>query len=273
MPLLRRAALSILGLLFLLSSRTALSQKTFEVVSIRENPSPGVPQSYGPTPDGYHMMNLPLTLPILTAYPPSNSASMFSMNNIIGIQELMHMPHYDIDARISETDRADWQDPKKQPEMLREMLQAMLADRFHLHVHREMKQQDVFLLKVTRGGPKFSKTKPDEPHPSTIALPGGGLVGPSTDNSYHFYDMPMSAFAPFLSPGAGRDVQDDTGLTEHYDLTFAKPALGASTASDGISDAGPTIFSVLAELGLKLEPSKRDVETLVIDHIEKPTAN
>jgi uncharacterized protein (TIGR03435 family) len=275
MPLLRRASLCIPMSLILLGTIQVSAQKTFEVVSVRENVgSPAGPQSYGPTPDGYHMVNLALALPILAAFLPSNSAAMFSMNNIVGIEDLMHMGRYDIDARVSEADRVAWQDPKQQPEMLREMLQAMLADRFHLRLHREMKQQNIFLLQVAKGGPKFPETKPDEPHPSTIALPGGGRVGPSTDNSFHFYDMPMSAFAPFLSPGTGRAVQDDTGLTGRYDLIFIKPApIGTSTSSDGSADAGPTIFSVLAGLGLKLEPARRDVETLVIDHIEKPTAN
>jgi bla regulator protein blaR1 len=271
MPLLRRASLCLPVLLVTLGTIPASGQKTFEVISVREHLSPGDPQSYGPTPDGYHMVNLPLALPILTAYLPSGSGTVFSMNNIVGIEDLMRMDRYDIDARVSEADRAAWQDPKQQPAMLREMLQALLADRFHLRVHREMKQQDIFLLQLARGGPKFQETKPDEPHPSTIALPGGGLVGPSTDNSYHFYDMPMSALAPFVSTVAGRTTQDDTGLSGHYDMSFPKPAYVG--ASDGGSDAAPSIFTVLAGLGLKLEPAKREVETLVIDHIEKPTAN
>ena len=274
MPVLRRASLCLPMLLVLLAT-TALAQKTFEVISIRENPSPGGPQANNPTPDGYHMGNLPLALPILTAYVQTNSDAAFSPDNVVGIQDLMNMGRYDIEMRVSDADRAAWNDPKQRPEMLREMLQAMLADRFHLRVHREMRQKNVFLLQVAKGGPKFRETKPDEPHPGTMALPGGGFIAPGSDNTFHFYDMPMAALASlFISPLAGRAVQDDTGLTSRYDLSFTKPTpVGASTGPDASSDPGPTIFSVLAGLGLKLEPAKRDVETLVIDHIEKPTAN
>jgi len=274
MPLLRRASLCLPILLFALGTIPASAQKKFEVVSIRENPLHGGPQSYGPTPDGYRSVNLPLAIPILTAYVMADSGTAFSPANIVGTQNLFSLGRYDIDARISDADRTAWQDPKQQPEMLREMLQAMLTDRFHLRVHREMKHQDIFLLQVAKGTPKLKETKPDEPHPGAIALPGGGRVGPSTDNAFHFYDMPMSAFATTVASWAGRPVHDDTGLAGNYDFTFANPSFPANTtASDAAADAGPSIFTVLAAFGLKLEPAKGDVETLVIDHIEKPVAN
>lgn len=275
MAVLRRAFLCLPLFAVLLGSRAASAQKSFEVVSIRENASPGGPQSIGATPDGYHMVNMSLGLPILTAYVQSGSGAMFSPDNIIGIQDpMVSRTRYDIDARVSEADRAAWNDPRQQPEMLREMLQATLADRFHLRVHREIKQQNIYLLQVAKGGPKFQATKPDEPHPGAVPFPGGGFAVPTTDNTFHFFDMPMAALAPFVSTVAGRTTQDDTGLSGHYDMSFPKPAyVGASTVSDGPSDAAPTVFSVLAALGLRLEPAKRDVETLVIDHVEKPTPN
>ena len=274
MPLLRRASLSLPIFLVALGTINATAQKTFGVVSIRENLSPGGPQSYGPTPDGYRMVNLPLTLPILTAYVQSGSGAMFSPDNIVGIQDvLMGMGRYDIDARVSEADRAAWQDPKQQPEMLREMLQAMLAERFHLRVHREIKQQNIYLLQVAKGGAKLQGTKPDDPHPGTMALPGGGRIGPSPDNMFHFYDMSMPVLATTISPYAGRAVRDDTGLTGRYDFTFDKPSFATNTLTNPSADVGPSISSVLAGFGLRLEPAKGDVETLVIDQIEKPTAN
>ena len=277
MPLLRRASLC-LPLILTLSTTSSLSaQKTFEVVSIREDiGSRGGPQSYGPTPDGYHMANLPIALAIVSAYTQTASGGIFSPDHIIGIQDpMLSTTRYDIDARVSDADRAAWNDPKQQPEMLREMLQAMLADRFKLVVHREMKQQDIYLLQVAKGGPKFQEAKPDEPHPGTIALPGGGFVSPGADNTFRFYDIPIPSLASFILSGvAGRTVQDDTGLKGHYDISFPKPAFANNaTTTDSSADTGPSIFTVLAGLGLKLEPAKRDVETLVIDHVEKPAAN
>ncbi|HXE08254.1 MAG TPA: TIGR03435 family protein [Acidobacteriaceae bacterium] len=275
MPVLRRASLCLPVFLVLLASQ-AVAQKTFEVISIRENLSPGGPQSYGATPDGYHMVNLPLGVVFLAAYVQTNTNSMFNPENIIGIKDpVLSSTRYDIDARVSEADRAAWNDPRQQPEMMREMLQAMLSDRFHLRVHREMKQQDIYLLQVAKGGPKFQETKPDEPHPGAFALPGGGFASPGSDNTFHLFDVPISSLSSFiLSTAAGRTVQDDTGLSGHYDLSFPKPAFANSgPTTDASSDTSPSIFTVLAGLGLKLEPAKREVETLVIDHVEKPTAN
>lgn len=158
--------------------------------------------------------------------------------------------------------------------MLREMLQAMLADRFHLRTHREMRTQNIYLLQVAKRGSKLQETKADEPHPGTITLPGGGRLASSSDNIFHFYDMPMAALAALLAPAANRSIQDDTGLSGHYDLSFPKPSpASTATGADASPGAGPTIFSVLAPFGLKLEPAKRSVEMLVIDHIEKPTEN
>jgi bla regulator protein blaR1 len=249
------------------------THRSFEVVSIRENPTPDIsPQSSGPTPDGFRMVNMPVSLPVVTAYVQTGTNAIYGMANIVNIQQLMFSANYDIDARISDADRADWQDPKKQPEMLREMLQAMLADRFKLRVHREVRQQDIYLLRLSKGGPKFTEARPGEEHPGARALPGGGLAA-GTGSEFHYYDLPMPVLASMIGSWAGRHVQDDTGLTRRYDLSFARPSFPDNTSADASADRGPSIFTVLAPLGLKLEPAKGDVETLVIDHLEKPTAN
>jgi bla regulator protein blaR1 len=75
---------------------------------------------------------------------------------------------------------------------------------------------------------------------------------------------------------AGRPVQDNTGLTGKYDITLVKAApLEASGQQEGVSaaDPGPSVFSVVQELGLKLGRAKGQVETLVIDHVERPSEN
>ena len=47
---------------------------------------------------------------------------------------------------------------------------------------------------------------------------------------------------------------------------------GRTPPSDN-DPAGPSIFTAIQELGLRLEPTKGPVEFLVIDHIEKPAPN
>jgi uncharacterized protein (TIGR03435 family) len=93
----------------------------------------------------------------------------------------------------------------------------------------------------------------------------------------------------------GRKVLDQTGLDGLYDfeLTFSSEGLdspfgrgfplpppgaagaaGAGTTSQPIaSDPLPSLFTAIQELGLKLESTKRPVEVLVVDSVEKPTAN
>ncbi len=75
--------------------------------------------------------------------------------------------------------------------------------------------------------------------------------------------------------GTGRPVVDKTGLAGRYDFTIQRPVLLPSPQQGGISapDPGPSAASIADQLGLKLEPSKGRVETLVIDHVERPSLN
>ena len=73
-----------------------------------------------------------------------------------------------------------------------------------------------------------------------------------------------------------RLVTDNTGLTGRYDLTLdwqSDDSAGPATHDNG-PDAKPSLFTALQEqLGLKLEPTKGPVDTLVIDHVEMPSEN
>jgi uncharacterized protein (TIGR03435 family) len=85
----------------------------------------------------------------------------------------------------------------------------------------------------------------------------------------------MDRLASTLSQqGLGRVVLDNTGLTGKYDfkLSWAPENVAADTNSTDTS--GPSIFTAVSEqLGLKLEPQKGPVPTLIIDHIEAPSSN
>jgi len=257
---------------------------TFDVVSIRQNNTPlrgqrGIPQS-GPTADGYRLTNDNLLLVLLAAYvPQAGGATFYGLAQIKGIPDWSE--RYDIDARISDADRAAWQNPAEQKVMLQAMLQAMLADRCKLAVHREIKEVPVYSLVVAKGGPKFKETDPTVEHPAGYKLPWGGEITMTFSNdggSYKMYGISMASFATWFSSWAGRPVQDKTGLTGKYDLTMKQPALSGpspgeqqdETASD---PGGSASYSMVKDLGLKLESAKGQVETLVIDHMERPSEN
>ena len=75
---------------------------------------------------------------------------------------------------------------------------------------------------------------------------------------------------------------DQTGLKGAYDFqldvglgSFGRKVEGGG--GDGpaaaIVDNGPTIFSALEQIGLKLESRKIPISVIVIDHVEPPTEN
>jgi uncharacterized protein (TIGR03435 family) len=95
--------------------------------------------------------------------------------------------------------------------------------------------------------------------------------------------LPVEAIAASLANVIRRSVIDKTGLTGQYDFKLewtpdADEGSGPRDINPNRADAadstGVSIFTALQEqAGLKLEPSKGPVEILIIDSIEKPTAN
>ena len=261
----------------------------FDVVSIRENPAAltqrrNGPPEFGPTADGYRMVGGPLLLPLITAYIPQTGAAAFMPDQIKGLPDWVMRDAYDIDAKVSEEDMAEWQKPASQKTMLPAMMQALMEDRFKLVVHREVKEEPVYLLTVSKGGPKFKETDPTVDHPDGIKLPWGGVMVQSKDGAT-LYGTSMASLATLLSSfggaqGTGRQIQDKTGLTGRYDVTVKPPDMGPPPPSSpgdaggaAASDPASMLFTVVEALGLKLESGKQPVETLVIDHMERPSEN
>lgn len=249
----------------------------FEVVSIRRAPASAIGDGQITiTPDGWRMERNPLLAALLTAYvPTTRDAMMYTVSTLVGIPDWVRTELYTIDAKVSESDLAAWQDPATLPTMLRAMVQSMLADRCKLVVHRGSKEVNVYSLVVGKGGPRLKTTVPGDPHPRAQIIPGGGewLSNDGTGKAA-FYGAPVSALAVVLSNVAGRPVEDRTGLTGRYDMSFRRPHAGApSTEPDSYPNPFPTIQEVVESFGLKLEPAKSSVETLDIDHIERPSEN
>jgi uncharacterized protein (TIGR03435 family) len=250
---------------------------SFEVVSIRKDTSITVGRDeIAVTRDGWHMAHGSLMAALLTAYIPTTpDAMMYTTATLAGIPDWMRTELYDIDAKVAPADLAAWQDPARQRVIVRTMMQAMLADRCKLAVHRGTKEVAVYSLVIGKGGPKLKAAVPGDPHPGATPIPGGGefLANDGTGKAA-FYDAPVRALAVVLSNLAERPVEDKTGLTGLYDMTFRRPrAGGPSTEPDTAPNPAPTIFDVAESFGLKLEPAKSSVETLVIDHIERPSEN
>jgi uncharacterized protein (TIGR03435 family) len=162
---------------------------------------------------------------------------------------------FDIEARADGTPSAD---------QVHVMLQTLLAGRFHLKLHREMKDLPVYDLVVAKNGPKMKESAAD-------ATASVGVQGGATGSRQLTYTkVSMAELATGLASGAGRPVIDKTGLTGSYSFSLEWTLDG--TPADVAT--GPSLFTAVEEqLGLKLEPAKAPTEMLVIDHAEKPTEN
>lgn len=138
------------------------------------------------------------------------------------------------------------------------MMQALLIDRCKLKFHFEKKELPVYDLVIARNGTKMKEAPQDEVE--TAGMEGGEVI------KLIAHALSMESFMPTLSGMDGRLVVDKTGLGDkRFDFTLHwSPDAGS----------GPTLFTALEEqLGLKLVPSKESVNVLMIDQMERPSAN
>ncbi len=142
----------------------------------------------------------------------------------------------------------------------RRMMQALLAERFGLAVHREQRETAVYGLVVDKKGVKFSESAPETK--GILRMSGGGRIVES--------GATMTQLVGWFSNanGVDRPVVDETGLVGRYDFTleWANPQNAADTRA--------SIFTAMVEqLGLRLEPRRIQMEYVVIDRAELPSGN
>jgi uncharacterized protein (TIGR03435 family) len=145
--------------------------------------------------------------------------------------------------------------------VLQPYLQSLLTDRFHLVYHRTQKEFSVYALMTAKGGPKLTPSAADEKGDGTNSNGEKGIIHMTGRN------LTMASFASYLASQLDRPVIDRTGIQGRYDIKF-----DWSTAETVMTV--PTVFSALQEqMGLRLEAAKGPVEILVIDSVDKPSAN
>ena len=156
------------------------------------------------------------------------------------------------------------------------MLQALLAERFALKVHRITKELPVYALTVGKKGPKLktsdgSKTSDGKPRPpmfrASVGPDGVTMIKLVVENG-SMQDV-VDLYAKFLDrPGVDR-----TGLKDRYEFTMDYEA--NSDAPGPFTElVGPSLFKAFEEqLGLKWVATKGPVEILVIEKAEKASEN
>jgi uncharacterized protein (TIGR03435 family) len=148
------------------------------------------------------------------------------------------------------------------------MYQKLLADRFRLTFHREKRELAAYAITVTKGGPKLAKSLGDP----------NGLPDETGDSdrrgiTMRYTNVSLKDLAGNLQAmvGDGKPVVDQTGLAGRFDFTL-KWTREQTPSTD--PNAAPGLFTAIQEqLGLKLEPVKAPVGVIVIDHVERPSAN
>lgn len=147
-------------------------------------------------------------------------------------------------------------------------LPALLADRFHLAVHRETRQLPVYTLVTAKGGPKLTPSDPNDGKAQSLR------VLPRKDPAGFTYIKMSFNFLPNLLGGElNLPIVDKTGITGIYDVTLSYTPQQLLDTPD-YAGGGISVFTALQQqLGLKLEESKGPVEVVVVDHAEKPSAN
>jgi uncharacterized protein (TIGR03435 family) len=148
------------------------------------------------------------------------------------------------------------------------MIKNLLTDRFHLTIHREMKEVSGYALVVGKDGPKLTAAK--DTNGTRVAAPVQRRTDGSVTQHVVAPKTSMTYIALMLGVITRRPVLDRTGITGEFtfDLEFAPidSAVGESSA--------PSLFTAVQEqLGLKLESAKVPAEVLVIDRAEKPSEN
>ena len=203
---------------------------------------------------------------------------------------------YDIDAKADESVIDELREPRRNQGLTeqRRMLQALLADRFKLALHRETKEISAYALVIAKNGPKLQEARPGDTYPNGFKDDHGRPIGAgifvTAACKIASQGVPIAGLVGVLSERLGRSVVDETGLKGNYDFTFdcfaplrtpeSEPALlkavpehaEALTKVQAIETAS-VLEAVSEQLGLELNLQTVPVEMLVIDHAEQVTAD
>jgi uncharacterized protein (TIGR03435 family) len=154
------------------------------------------------------------------------------------------------------------------------MVRTLLADRFKLAFHREQKEFSIYALTVTKNGPKLKEgtDPPDGPRPLIFYLSPKAVMLPGRNAR-------MAELASAFQRGAlDRPVVDKTGIAGRFDFNLEWTPEESQFNGAGLRGTAestqPDLFAAIQQqLGLRLEATRGPIETLVIDQVERPSAN
>ena len=236
----------------------------FEVASVKPNPKGGV-AGFNTYPGGR----------IRCEFCRFEWLVMFAFDlqphQVVGGPEWILVDGYSIDAKPPATSESAKLNPPSPYSPLsdeqRLMLQALLIDRFQLKFHRENRTGQVYALTKGTGTLKLYPPK-DPSYPAWIGsvYNAGGLSG----DGMRGQNISMSQLALDLSRYLEHPVLDETGLKGSFDFKYQ---ISDYNPNLDMQDFVGSILTSLHGIGLNLKSTKGPVETIVIDHVERPSAN
>jgi uncharacterized protein (TIGR03435 family) len=242
----------------------AVAGPSFEVATIR----PSAPEEHarGLGWEGRHFTARYTTISQMVQF-----AYNLQVKQVVNAPGWLDSATYDIEAQAAagEPTAAEF----------RVMMQHLLAERFALKTHREPRTMPAYELVVAKGGAKLLTAKDQAPNAQAEIPPGVRIQrGPHQWMRVVGVGGTMAQLAAELQRvETDRPVVDRTGLAGEYDFSFtatsAKPFFEGEGPDTGDA-APPLIFTAIQEqLGLRLEPVKTEVECLVVDEVQRPSAN
>jgi uncharacterized protein (TIGR03435 family) len=233
---------------------------TFEVATVKPSDPDRPGQAFTVRGRTFSTFNTPLTALITFAYG-------VHPRQIVGAPGWAESERYDITAQP---------DGEGQPNdrQWRSMVQKLLADRFKLSMRREKREMPAYVIVVGPGGPKLARSGGDPNGLPGLFFKGLGVL-PAINAT-------IGDFAGLLQAVVlDRPVVDQTGLAGRWDFTLQWTpdetqfgGRGGQAQAQASANAPPGLFTAMQEqLGLKMDSTRAEVEALVIERAERPTAN
>jgi uncharacterized protein (TIGR03435 family) len=261
------------------ASLTPAQKPAFEVASIKRNTSGDRRSRVGADGtrnniDRFVARNASLRMLALYAYPHLRS------DEVVGGPTWTDTDRFDVEGKPEHSS-----DPIPL-DKIQLMLQSLLAERFQLETHFEMRELSIYNLVIVKDPPKIKESEDQTPPPASTsstpdnALERGGATVIKDQQGLILSGraVPISTLIEMLQGPAQteRRIFDKTGLMGLFDfrLQFIPEGGSGPQVAPQVDTRFPSLFTALQEqLGLQLQSTKGPVEVLVIDSVSKPSEN
>ena len=286
-------AVLALGTAIAANAQSQPPEPRFEVASVKPSKSGEQAVSNFPLGPGdvyvrnggyFSAHGFPFTIYLMFAYKIVGDRAQYPLQQL---PDWAKGEPYDIDARLAS-------DPGK--DGMRAAVRALLADRFGFAIHYEEREAPMLAFVLAHSGktgPQLQAHAEGSPCPTEEARVESEVVQGKPALCNGIFPLPVSVpgrfrfggrnvtlafIADTFSGSFGRPMIDGTGLSGTFDFTieFVQERRGATQpdAQTQPDEAGPTFEEALrTQLGIKLQSTKGRMKVMVVDHIQRPSAN